>query len=83
MRRATVLQSQMAQYLIDVKCDCEVPITLQFIENQPPCGNARLSVLAQTALALVVGERRLQMEHRDLHLVINGKASTLVQMSTG
>ncbi|VDN96173.1 unnamed protein product [Rodentolepis nana] len=92
IHRVTVLQGQIPQYLIDAKCNCKIPISLQFTEqneftaeqlwvaleftyrgkaltdNWPSCGKARLSVLAQVALALAVGERRIQMEHRDLHL---------------
>nr|CUU97417.1 hypothetical transcript [Hymenolepis microstoma] len=105
--RVTVLQGQIPQYLIDAKCNCKIPIGLQFIEkidefpveqlwvaleftnsgealtnNWPSCGKARLSVLAQAALALAVGERRLQMEHRDLHLgnvLINRNISSNVK----
>ncbi|KAM7542764.1 hypothetical protein Aperf_G00000004763 [Anoplocephala perfoliata] len=38
------------------------------INYWPRCARARLSILAQAALALAVAEKRIGMEHRDLHL---------------
>ncbi|VDM32456.1 unnamed protein product [Hydatigera taeniaeformis] len=56
------LSSEQLWFVMECEL-CGIPIHRVLL----PCAQARLSVFAQVALALAVGEKRLQLEHRDLN----------------